>query len=192
LLELAGILGMRRSLTLHPDSRCEAVSGIDVEAARPQAGKLVLRYLVIGKICDLRLPPIAAPVRATDLWRETCFEAFLRAPTGSSYYEFNFAPSRQWATYRFDQYRDGMHDARELDETAVEVRRDTSSLELQVSLELDGLCDLPCDAAWSVGLCAVIAETNGRKSCWALKHPPGKPDFHHPDSFEFSIVSGAG
>jgi hypothetical protein len=37
-------------------------------------------------------------------------------------------------------------------------------------------------------LSALIEDQNGGKSYWALAHPPGKPDFHHADSFalEFS------
>ena len=66
--------------------------------------------------------------------------------------------------------------------------RRLSCYTLQASLELDRLSDLPRDAAWRLGLAAVIEETSGRKSYWALAHPPGKPDFHHPDCFahEFS------
>jgi len=30
-------------------------------------------------------------------------------------------------------------------------------------------------------------ETNGRLSYWALAHPPGKPDFHHPDCFALEL-----
>jgi hypothetical protein len=37
-------------------------------------------------------------------------------------------------------------------------------------------------------LAAVIEDTRGDKSYWALAHPPGKADFHHSDTFalEFS------
>jgi hypothetical protein len=34
-----------------------------------------------------------------------------------------------------------------------------------------------------LGLTAVVEEENGRLSYWALKHPPGKPDFHSPEGF---------
>jgi hypothetical protein len=47
---------------------------------------------------------------------------------------------------------------------------------------------LPPKALWRLGLSALIEDTGGHKSYWALAHPPGKPDFHHADSFahEFS------
>jgi len=59
--------------------------------------------------------------------------------------------------------------------------------ELRASLELDGLSSLPSNAAWRVGLSAVIEETSGNKSFWALTHPSGKADFHHPDCFAYEL-----
>jgi hypothetical protein len=38
-----------------------------------------------------------------------------------------------------------------------------------------------------INLCAVIEEIDGTKSYWALAHPPGKPDFHHPDCFALTL-----
>ena len=58
-----------------------------------------------------KLPPVAAPTREDELWRHTCFEAFLRTLPGATYYEFNFAPSTQWAAYRFASYRSRMRAA---------------------------------------------------------------------------------
>jgi hypothetical protein len=34
-----------------------------------------------------------------------------------------------------------------------------------------------------VGLSAVVEEESGTLSYWALKHGPGKADFHCPDGF---------
>ena len=36
--------------------------------------------------------------------------------------------------------------------------------------------ELSSASLWRLGLSAVIEETNGRKSYWALAHPPGKPE----------------
>jgi hypothetical protein len=38
-----------------------------------------------------------------------------------------------------------------------------------------------------VGLSAVVKETSGRQSYWALAHPSGKPDFHHSDCFALEV-----
>jgi hypothetical protein len=176
---------MRQALKLHPDSRCVAATHIEVVVARPRPGNLVLHYFVIGKISDLCMPPVTAPTRTDELWRHTCFEAFVRASPGTAYYEFNFAPSMQWAAYRFSGDRSGMRVASEIGAPRVEVQSNGACFELQASLELER--SLRCDAAWRLGLAAVIEETSGRRSYWALAHPPGKADFHHSDCFALEL-----
>jgi hypothetical protein len=182
---------MRQALALHPDSRCAAVTRIEVEAARPRPRALLLRYLVTGAIRDIRLPPAAAPARVDGLWRSTCFEAFLRAPPSEAYCEFNFAPSTEWAAYRFDSYREGMRAEGGIAAPRLEIEASGERLSLSASLDLAGVPDLPGDAAWRLGLSAVIEEADGRKSYWALAHPPGRPDFHRADCFlhELRVVS---
>ena len=173
---------MRHTLRLHPDSLCAAATQIEVDVARPRPDSLVLSYVVSGRISDLRLPPIVAAVRADELWQHTCFEAFVRPSAGPGYYEFNFSPSTQWAAYGFDGYRSGMRVATEIDAPRIELRSSVESYTLQAALEFDGL-SLP----WRLGLAAVLEETNGRKSYWALAHPPGKADFHQADCFALEL-----
>jgi hypothetical protein len=163
------------------------VTGIDVDIARPRPDSLVLHYFVTGKITDLRMPPVTAPARAHELWRHTCFEAFVRAPPSAAYYEFNFAPSMQWAAYRFSAYRREMSVANEVSAPRIDVQSSDEYYELQASLELDGMSSLPSGAAWRLGLSAVIEETSGNNSFWALAHPPGKADFHHSDCFAYEL-----
>ncbi len=179
---------MRRTLKLHPDSRCDAVTAIEVEAARPAAGRLRLRYRVTGDPGGLVLPAAAAPGRAEGLWKQTCFEAFLRAAPGGAYAEINLAPSQLWAAYGFEGYRAGMRPA-EIAAPQVETGIDTESYELQADLTLDGLAELPAAGPWQLGLSAVIEEAGGRVSYWALAHPPGKPDFHHSDCFALELAA---
>ena len=180
---------MRRLLKLHPDSRCSAAAHIEVGVARPRADSLVLSYIVAGKMSDIRMPPVMAAARSDDLWRHTCFEAFICASSGSEYYEFNFAPSTQWAAYRFSSYRSGMRVATEIGAPPIEVRSSPDSYTLQASLELDRLSAFPRRVLWHLGLSALIEDTNGRRSYWALAHPPGKPDFHHADCFAYEFSS---
>ncbi|MEA2866017.1 MAG: hypothetical protein QOE39_732 [Bradyrhizobium sp.] len=181
---------MRQLLSLHPDSRCLAAAHIEVEVAHPRDGSLALSYLVTGKMSDIRMPPVMAAERSNELWRHTCFEAFVRASSGAEYYEFNFSPSTQWAAYRFSSYRSGMRVVSEISAPPIEVQSSPDRYTLHVSLELDRLSSLPRNALWRLGLSALIEDTSGRISYWALAHPPGKPDFHHADCFahEFSPV----
>jgi hypothetical protein len=179
---------MRKSLRQHPDSACEAVTRFEVEIDRPRTDRLSLRYLLVGAIGQLRLPARGEPMRADGLWKHTCFEAFLRAPERASYYEFNVSPSLQWVAYGFNGYRSGMAVANNVDQPRLETRSDNRHFELQASFALDRLPDLPQDAVWRLGVSAVIEESNGRMSYWALAHPPGKPDFHHDDCFALELT----
>ena len=144
-------------------------------------------YIVTGKMGDIRLPPTMPAVRTDNLWQHTCFEAFIREASGHSYYEFNFSPSTQWASYRFDYYRSGMRVAGDVGAPPI-VQSDLGACTLEVSLALDRLTELSTDVSWRLGLSALIEDQNGGKSYWALAHPLGKPDFHHADCFaiEFS------
>ena len=81
---------------------------------RPRAGVLLFAYIITGKIGDLAMASLADPARTDELWRHTCFEAFLRGPSSAEYYEFNIAPSTQWAAYKFSGYRTEMRVAPEI------------------------------------------------------------------------------
>jgi hypothetical protein len=177
---------MRQALRLHPDSLCSAATHVEVDVARPRVGSLLLCYVVTGKIGDLRIPPVVTATRTDELWRHTCFEAFVGNSADAAYYEFNFAPSTQWAAYRFDSYRNGMRVAAEISTPRIDVQSSAECYTLQAALELDSLSSL-FGASWRLGLSAVIEETNGRKSYWALEHPPGKADFHHSDCFAHEL-----
>src|SRR5215475_1750365 len=130
---------MRLALRRHADSPSFAATQIDVDVIRSGSGNVVLRYLVTGKIDDLRLPPVTSPTRAEELWQHTCFEAFVGCSASETYYEFNFAPSTQWAAYQFDGYRRGMRVASNISGPSIEVRASPALFTLQAVLQLDQL-----------------------------------------------------
>jgi hypothetical protein len=179
---------MRHGLHLHPDSICLAASHIEVDLERPEPGRLRLRYRVSGDIPRLRLPPVTASARADDLWRTTCFEVFIRPGDSPAYYEFNFAPSTQWAAYGFSDRRTGMRVADEIAPPRVQVRTDPAGFELEVLLNLEARA-FPPDRPWRLGLSAVIEDTGGGVSYWALAHPARQPDFHHPEAFALELAA---
>jgi hypothetical protein len=177
---------MRRALTLHPDSLCNAVRTFEVEVRRLGQDRLELTYLVSGRIADLALPDFAAPRRADELWKQTCFEAFLRPEAGEAYFEFNLAPSGLWATYAFTNYREGMTAPAGAPGPSMTMSCGEDRLRLEARLRLGGLPGLSGQAC-RLGVSAVIEERGGRKSYWALTHPPGKADFHHADGFAVAL-----
>jgi hypothetical protein len=177
---------MRHALKRHPDSLGGAAARVELAITCPAAGRLMLSYLVTGPLGDLRLPPPATARRADTLWEHTCFEAFIRAAPGGGYYELNFAPSTEWAAYWLSGYRSGMEAAHEIDDPAIAVQSSPQRYTLQAVIEPDRLSRLP-RAGWRLGVSALIEDVNGRKSYWALAHPPGKPDFHHSDCFALAF-----
>jgi hypothetical protein len=174
---------MRLSLRPHPDTPCRAVTSLEAEVVR-SGGELSLAYTLTGAIADLILPPPSAPARTDELWRHTCFEAFVGPAGEAGYVEVNLAPSTEWAAYRFSGYREGMSPA-DVTPPHIEVRRDDVQLVLTASLALR---DLLADAPWRLGLSAVIETADGARSYWALAHPPGKPDFHHAAGFAMTVA----
>lgn len=170
---------MLQRLTSHPDTPASLDLAVTVEIARMEEGALVLRYAAEGDVSRLRIPdPVPYSSRQDDLWQTTCFEAFL-SWGGAGYLEFNFAPSTGWAAYRFPAYREGREDL-PLAPPHLDVDRTIDRLEVTVVLDTASILDLSATAIWRVNLSAVIEESSGIKSYWALAHPPGKPDFHDP------------
>jgi hypothetical protein len=175
---------MSLALTPHPDTPCAALRAISVSAERGAGSALALRYVATGDVAGLRLPDVAKPARADELWKHTCFEAFIRAPDELAYIELNFSPSTAWAVYAFDGYRVGMRDA-EIVPPYIAVAATADRLEITVAVTLPMLANT---TLWRLALAAVIEDAAGAKSYWALAHAPGKPDFHHPDGFAHDLM----
>lgn len=173
---------MIHELIAHPETPSEAVDRIEVAVARPQAGVLALRYTLSGRIAQISLAPQAEPLRTDELWRTTCFEAFVETAPGAGYYEFNLSPSTRWAAYHFTGYREGMALA-ELAPPAIITGANATHIDVDALIYLP-----PSQAPWRLALSAVIEATNGEKSYWALKHTSGKPDFHHADGFVLELA----
>ena len=167
-------------LVCHTKTPARTVKSIGVATEYTGNGKLWVRYCADCDLDNLETGTPKLPARAENLWQTTCFEAFVRKGTGTQYIEFNFAPSGEWAAYRFDDYREGMTELAL--ETPPEIRLDAS----QTHFALEATLILPDD--WQMdtlqmALSAVMQETGGTKSFWALVHSPGKPDFHKSDCF---------
>jgi hypothetical protein len=182
---------MTRCLFRHPDTPVSPVELIEVDALREKNGEVTFFFVAFGKSGDVRLPRRRRePHREDELWRHTCFEVFLAPLTGELYYEFNFSPSRAWAAYRFDSCRTGM--ARpEIDAPRVQSKALRSKFGVTAALGLASLPELMPLENWRIGISAVIEAEDGGISHWALAHPPGKPDFHHPDCFAAELAPAA-
>lgn len=175
-------------LQRHPSGGGDNVDQIETRMSWTRDGALALAYVVNADIKKLRVPAGTAPSRADDLWRHTCFEAFIALKDGPAYYEFNFSPSGQWAVYGFRAYRERetLDDDGVAPETSVRIGNQTLVLDARVPLKR--LPMLKPGAKLRLGLSAVIEGRDGALSYWALTHPAARPDFHHSDSFTLDLA----
>lgn len=175
-------------LHAHPATPGPGIGRLHAQAIREADGVLHLRFALTGHGATVRLPEPGPAERVDGLWRHTCFEAFVRAPGARRYLELNASPSTAWAVYGFDDYRAGRRAL--TSEPPPAIRRNGgnrgTSLTIEISLPL-GTIGLAPDGALELGLAAVLEDTAGGLSYWALSHAAGEPDFHHPDSFVLTL-----
>jgi hypothetical protein len=175
-------------LTAHPSTPNNAVRGLSVRLREEEPDVFVFHYSLDADMSRIRVPPFGTAEQSDLLWKHTCFEAFIAPADGPGYHEFNFSPSLGWAIYRFSAYREGMSVAEIGRVPEISVRRGEDGLELQSAVRLGHLADLGHARRLRIALAAVIEDENGRLSYWGLRHPPGKPDFHHPNGFTLEVA----
>jgi hypothetical protein len=173
-------------LRRHPSTRAETVRAIQVLVRRAAGGELQMTFRLDGDIPRIRVPAPGVSRIGTELWRHTCFEAFIAVEGQSAYHEFNFAPSGEWAVYAFSGYRNGGPVGNEMMRPNIAVRSTGSRLELDAFVRLDCLSAVHPRASLRIGLSAVI-EASDEVSYWALRHPSDKPDFHDADGFALQL-----
>jgi hypothetical protein len=175
-------------LIRHPSTPCSYVREIAVRVNSRGDGQLAFQYRLEGNVDELQLPPQRRSARADGLWKQTCFEAFVRLPGERSYIELNFSPSSEWAVYAFDDYRQGMRAAEPASAPSIVCRRREREFEADVDVQLT----LPRAQALELAISAVLVDRHGAPCYWALAHPPGKPDFHHRDGYTLELpLTGA-
>ncbi|MEQ1496446.1 MAG: DOMON-like domain-containing protein [Novosphingobium sp.] len=167
------------TLICHPETPPRAIKFVNCQLELRHED-IWISFIVEGPTCDLSLPKPAKPQRTDGLWKTTCFELFVKETDGS-YSELNFSPSHQWAAYGFSTYRSAAS------ELQLDWPPNISTVDEGYYYYLSVL--LP-RLAWdgkAIALSTVIEETDGTKSYWALAHPPGAPDFHHPSCFTATL-----
>jgi hypothetical protein len=174
-------------LACHPASPCAAVQSLEATACLLDGQRLALGFSLRGDLDRLHFPTPGAPRRAERLWEHTCFEAFLALPGQDAYWELNLAPSTEWAAYRFRRYREGGAPAPDL-EPRISIQRSPGRLDLQAVAALPAL---DTRRGLQIGLSAVLEAMDGPLSYWALRHGPGRPDFHLRAAFALELPSGA-
>lgn len=172
-----------RQLMPHPAHPPSGVEQITLRATRDGSG-LRLVYDVIGDMSAVVLPVSPGGKRRDELWKHTCFEAFIRAADGDGYVEYNLAPNGNWAAYAFSGYR---ADMRALAESAPRIETASRAHGLSVNVRIPALPAAFATGQIRLGASAIIEDKTGARSYWALHHPPDAPDFHHAGNFKMRL-----
>lgn len=171
-------------LAAHHDNPPRFHQGIDATLTQAADGGLQVAYAIHGFNLDLRVPTPHAPAPHDALWQTTCFELFLGAVGQSSYREFNFSPSGQWACYDFLDTRRPAPVPFDCPTPGIRFERSEDLLKLFASLPKAAL---PKVDTLRIAVSAVLEAEGGHHAFWALAHPPGKPDFHAHTGFVLSL-----
>jgi len=177
---------MTFELVPHPTSR-STVEKVEMLIWREE-GSFHLDVRLFGSPLRTHLPITDRLRRTGELWRTTCFEAFLRPRGSDSYFELNLSPSGDWAAYRFDDYRSGMRDAQIDCKPDPDIWMQDGVRIQEARFDISRELDLDVSVPWDIGLSAVIEEVDGSKSYWALAHGRGPPDFHSPTCFAYHLA----
>jgi hypothetical protein len=114
--------------------------------------------------------------RADELWKSTCFEAFMAHPKQNAYWEINISSQGGWNLYHFTAYRQPQPPQQNFDFKLIELS--TTATQVRAVLE-HSLASKQLDAS----LCCVIKSKNNETFYYSTQHAGVKPDFHLRESF---------
>ena len=171
----------------HPETAGNVVETIEARVTWREDGALALSYQLRGDLARLRIPPLQPPCKGKRLWEHTCFEAFISLKATAAYHECNFAPSGEWAAYAFRRYRERASAETEGWISTIAAATSSNVFQLDAVVHVDRFLQRDLGVPLRLGLSAVVEENRGRLSYWALRHPPGKPDFHNSEAFALEI-----
>lgn len=172
---------MQFDLVPHPETPpSEALrlwAQVDYAGAFGAMGTCNIWFGIDAPLRRFLIPQTKDPGRRDELWKTTCFEAFVQQYGVDAYREYNFAPDGNWAAYDFASPRKGMVDAEIGNPPYIRLEDNLTWWTLGATFALEA------GRRWALGLTAVIEEAEGTKSYWALAHGKERPDFHDPACF---------
>jgi hypothetical protein len=173
------------ALVRHDASAETGVERVSARFLTRSRNEIVLRYCATGDLSTVTVPRRVSGRRKDDLWRNTCFEFFARFENEPAYWEMNFSPSSDWAAYRFSDYRNNRRNEPLASAAFFDILTTENRLRVDIRLSLGALQSRSLRTA-RFGFSAVFRDAEERMSYWALAHPEGQPDFHHPTCFSFN------
>lgn len=120
------------------------------------------------------------PIRANELWKETCFEAFWSEPESQKYWEFNYSTSGKWNLYFFEEYRSPSppKESSDFEFKSVNLEGNILSLRLQSEKIYQNI---------EASLCAVIKTKKEEVYYFSTIHQGEKADFHLRSSLSLLV-----
>lgn len=118
--------------------------------------------------------------RMDELWKNTCFEFFLKKSDSANYFEFNANAQGKWNFYRFSKYRSPIEKEPSISKLKMSLDQQGTEKKLSFMVDLNPLFSVGDSLLFSFS--AVIVQSS-QVSYWAHKHSSEKPDFHHVNNF---------
>ena len=148
-----------------------------------------LEYTLIGNLDEILLPPPKLPVERKDnLWKSTCFEAFITWEKNPGYFELNLSPSGDWNFYSFQGYRLGQKQEDRVKGLTHSVTQSEPGIVVhKVTLDLSEVLKDARPERLLYGLTTVLQKKDGSQSYWAIEHRSLVPDFHVRESFSLVV-----
>ncbi|MFN9644916.1 MAG: DOMON-like domain-containing protein [Cyanobacteriota bacterium] len=177
----------RRDWRLVPFGQSPDALGLGLEGHLERVGaRLRVTYVLRGDLASVVVPAatVMGPQRADGLWEHTCFELFLAAEGAALYWEVNLAPNGDWNLYRLAGYRQGLAPVADRETLPFSLDRGPEALRLSLDLRLPEELVLACRSRpLRLAVTAVIEQTGGALSYWALAHGGAEADFHRREDF---------
>lgn len=174
------------SLSLLPfaDDHLSSAFTVHAAAQRLADGTLDLMFTLEGPLEKLEIPAELGKQSGfhPELWKNTCFEAFVCHEGQAAYSEWNMAPTGEWAFFEFSRYRERVSADAPRGPTRCEWKQ-TGKRQLSLKAQL------PCSLTGplQLALTVVLKHASGETTYWALHHAGEKPDFHLRDSFRMRL-----
>jgi hypothetical protein len=171
-------------LICHPKTPADYIETIEICCQVTPAGSLWLRYYIEVPEPMLVVANTQEPARTDDLWKTTCFEAFLAIGDEPEYLEFNFSAATLWAAYQFCEYREGRSNLALSAVPEIYLDMSNSHFALEATVQLPPQWQ---QGRFTIGVTVVAEEPSGTKSYWALDHKKAEPDFHDRSCFTLQL-----
>jgi len=161
---------------LKPFSPCEDVERLRFQLTTPRPNRLKLSVRLSGPLQAALDQASRLGQRRALLWKENCFELFLRLPCQTNYWEINLAPGGDWNCFSFTNYRENLKESQDIQIHQFLSQNQKDYFCLETILDLKRQTSRLSEMAW-VGFAAVLENQNGL-NYFAVTHET-KPDFHN-------------